>query len=212
MTRPAAPASANFWRCAGRAGWPAGPRAVRGALGEAQVAGLISITPDRHDRRRHIVRPTLRLAQIMGFGLAIRLKALEHVRPLPKPAADWAGRPATLALFLGRNVEAYAHGGFILSADYPEVAAFMERRAGYPLLLDLIASCRVVNGGVVATVSPSEAAAHYGVSRAHVRKVLAAGWLTLTGPGGQLRLSAQSYARLRHWIALELAWTARLIG
>lgn len=213
----AAPGGATAARLArlAAAGGLGGPAAVRGGLQALAAGGLVTLEPDPQDRRARRVRPTALLLGVMQAGLAVRLGALEQVRPLPAPAGVWAARPGVLPQFLARNARAFV-GGFRLTDSFPEVRALMDRHGGYLILLQLIARAEPHGGAVRSQVSPSRAAGEAGVSRAQVRKVLAlaaaAGWLAPVGSGGEVRMSAQALARLRQWIAHEFAWTWRLVG
>jgi hypothetical protein len=92
----------------------------------------------------------------------------------------------------------------------------MDRTCGYIVLLELIAKASDEGGVIRSQVSPSDAAARFGISRAHVRKLLALGtaqaWLTSAGKGGQVNLNPATWHKLRRWIALELAWVQRLVA
>lgn len=214
-TAPRQSTTANLIRLCGLGGL-GGPAAVRGNIAALAARGLLTLTPDTVDRRVKHVRPTEMLNAIMRAGLTVRLSALGQVKALPAPAAIWAARPGILAQFMARNARAFA-AGFTLTQDFPEVADMMGRQSGYPVLLELIARADADgSGGVRSIVAPSRAAHHFDISRTQVRKLLAhaaaEGWLTLDGTGGQVRIDPAMHARLRHWIALEFAWTWRLVA
>lgn len=206
--------SANLIRLCGLGGL-CGPAAVRSNLAAMAAHGLVTLEVDDQDRRVRRVRPTETLLALMRAGLAIRLAALEQVRALPAPAAVWAARPGILPQFMARNVRAFA-SGFLLTDGFPEVAGMMAHQGGYQVLLELIARARAEEGVVTSVVAPSHGAEIGGVSRTHVRKLLnqgaEQGWLSVEGPGGLVRLSPETYGRLRQWIAMEFAWTWRLVG
>jgi hypothetical protein len=199
-----------------QAGGLCGPAAVKGAIGLLRGAEFIANGLPADDLRSRQLVPTARLIAMMQRGLAYRLNALSHVAPLPMPPAQWARAPGILSRFIGRNVEAYARSRFKLYDGFPEVAAFMDRSCGYLILLELLARVRTDDGTIRSQISPSDAAVRFGISRAHVRKLLAIGvsqgWLSTTGAGGQVHIMQTAHAKLRHWVALEFAWTRRLVS
>jgi hypothetical protein len=214
---PRAPAQANtatlIRLC--RFGGLCGPAAVKGAIALLLSAGYVDYGAPADDARIRQLAPTARLQDLLREGLTIRLAALSHVSPLPASPADWAARPEILDRYIGRNVEAYAATGFKLYAGYAEVAAWMDRACGYILLLDLIGQARMEEGQLRSQLSPSDAAHRFGVSRTHVRKLLALGveqgWVTSVTAGGRVTIDPAMYKKLRRWIALECVWTRTLI-
>jgi hypothetical protein len=199
-----------------QAGGLAGPKAAKGALSVFRAAGLIRDRPDGSDRRARRLAPTPALLGLMCENLTMRLQAQEALTPLPAAAADWAATEGVLAAFLGRNIEAYAGMDFRLYDGFPEVRAFMDRQCGYLILLELVAAQLAVSCGAVPRLSLSALAQRFDVSRAHVRRLLtdglAHGWLRVCGHGGDVAVEPETFARLRFWIALEFAWTWRLVG
>jgi len=198
------------------AGRLAGPKAVKGAINVLLSFGLIEQETHDADRRAKRLRPTDLLLDVQRDNVVARLSALEIVQPLPRPAREWGRENRVVIAFLGGNVRAFAHHKFRLYDGFPEIRAFMDRACGYLVLLDLLRRADDTRGGVIVTAaSPSALASRFDISRAHVRKLLAAAqaqrWLEIDAHGGSVLLDSSFHQRLIIWIALELVWTWRLV-
>jgi hypothetical protein len=199
------------------AGGLAGAKAVKGAVRVLLSFGLLAEETRPDDRRAKRLRPTELLFDIQTDNIVARMAALEILRPLPGPAREWGRRREVLLAFCRGNVEAFARHRFKLYDGFPEVRAFMDRACGYLVLLYILNSVGPTSAAATpATVSLSAIAARFDVSRAHVRKLLAAardqGWLKGGSKRDQIFLEPSFHRRLRHWIALEFVWAWRLVG
>jgi hypothetical protein len=197
------------------AGGLSGRTATFNAISSLRHSGMIAVDRDRGPGLPQRLRPTSKLLVRMQDELAVRLESMERVVSWPAPAAEWARSPGVLGAFLGRNIAAYREAKFLLYHGFPEVRMFMDRRHGYVVLLETLGRSQAIDGGAHAVLPPSEVAAKYAVSRAHVRKLFAAAagqkWLSYER-GGRIVFSAETYTRLRLWIAHEFAWTRWLLG
>jgi hypothetical protein len=198
------------------AGGLAGPKAVKGAINVLLSFGLIEQETHGADRRAKRLRPTALLLDVQRDNVVARLSALEIVQPLPRPAREWGRESRVVIAFLGGNVRAFAHHKFRLYDSFPEIRAFMDRACGYLVLLDLLRRADDASGGAIVTAaSPSALASRFDISRAHVRKLLAAAqaqrWLDVDASVGCVFLDASFHRRLILWIALEFVWMWRLV-
>jgi hypothetical protein len=198
------------------AGRLAGPKAVKGAINVLLSFGLIEQHARADDRRAKRLRPTDLLLDLQRDNIVARLSGLEIVQPLPSRACEWGRENSVVIAFLGGNVRAFAHHKFRLYDGFPEIRAFMDRACGYLVLLNLGRDAREAkDAGIVTVASPSALASRFDVSRAHVRKLLAAAraqrWLDIDANSGRVLLDASFHQRLMLWIALEFVWTWRLV-
>jgi hypothetical protein len=178
-----------------------------------KLRGHLQVLPGTQGRR--LIAPTESLLATMGVWFGANLAAVECLEPLPRPAAQLAGRPDMLCEVLSYGVCAYLHSGFVLSLDYPEVRAFMAREQGYLVLMALAESMREEPAGptgrVVARAPSVELGRRLGVSRGTVHNLLAMaqeqGWVQAIGRGGHdVWLSPGFAQRCTEWLSLELAW------
>lgn len=197
-----------------RAGGLSGAASARNAIDALRNCGMIAVEDEARPGLPRRLCPTRKLVEAMHDNLAARLAAIERVSPWPAPAHVWARAPGVLPAFLGGNVAAYQQDKYLLFERFPEVRAFMDRRCGYLVLLDALGRAEAANGAAIASAPPSELAAKYAVSRAHIRKLFGnaagPGWLAYEH-GGRVTFSAECYGRLRLWIGHEFAWTRRLL-
>jgi len=165
--------------------------------------------------RAHRLRPTPALIETMAHNLARRFSAMEPVIAWPKPAVEWAQTEGVLAAFVRGNVEAYRRERHILFEHFPEVRSFMDRHWGYHLLMEALSRLDISSHGASGTISLSEVADKFAVSRTHVRKLFAAAadqdWLDFES-GGRLTIDPKSLARYRLWFGHEFAWIRRVVG
>jgi hypothetical protein len=78
-------------------------------------------------------------------------------------------RPVSAAMW-----RAYQRDNFVLFEGFPEVRAFMNRRSGYPVLLDALSLTEATSEGAGALAPFSELARRHRVSRTLVRKLFSA--------------------------------------
>ena len=193
----------------------AGATAVRNAIALLQYGGMVvGDEPPTVGRARRL-RPTPKLIETMQNNLAIRLSAMEPVIAWPKPPMEWARTEGVLAAYVRGNVEPYLRERHILFEHFPEVRSFMDRHSGYHILMEVLSRLEISTLGASGTISLSEVADKFAVSRTHVRKLFATAadrnWLAFE-PGGRLAIGSETLARYRLWFGHEFAWVRRLVG
>lgn len=159
------------------------------------------------DRRRRPLR----------FGNWLEPALLEWLALRIESAGPWLSTPCvadrkTLMLLLGHDVAALAEAAFYPGLACPELRFFLDRAAGYPILIELISALLDADGAsVIAGVSRKSLARSYGLSRPHVAGMLAKaeshGWFAGTRASTDISVMPDSLARLRGWPAREIAWT-----
>lgn len=188
-----------------------GRHGLRGAL--AVLIGRGFVVEQAHsDRRARLLSPTPKLTDLYAASLALRLRALGVVRPLPDEPERMATVPGAAHAMLAATAEPFMATGFQLHQDYPEVKPFTERLLGYFVLHALLAQAERNATGDPIRASPVLLARELSVSRSHVEKVLAgavAARVLVPVARGAWRFTPEAHDRLRRWIATELAWTAR---
>ena len=193
----------------------AGATAVRNAISLLQQGGMIIGDKPMTVGRARRLRPTPALIETMQDNLAIRFSAMEPVIAWPKPAREWAQTEGVLAAFVRGNVEAYRRERHILFEHFPEVRSFMDRHCGYHILMEALSRLDISSHSASGTISLSEVADKFAVSRTHVRKLFAAAadreWLDFE-PGGRLTIGGKALARYRLWFGHEFAWVRRVVG
>jgi hypothetical protein len=177
------------------------PSRSRALIRLLDAQGAIDSLPDPKDRRRRLLRPSFLLNALHRDWLAANLAATALVSPLPLPPRALADVPGLAEAYLTDVMLRHVRDGFTVFTDYPEVAAFMDHRGGYMLMLAL--------AGGAGDFSRSALARASGVSRAHLLTLLAAaeqrGWLRRNGPKHAVALGEAFAAQMDGWIARELA-------
>lgn len=174
--------------------------------------GMIEYLPPGPDRRVRRFRATRHLVETGERALTAMLDALSFVQPLPVPPAVFARQPGTVESFASVTVEVYLRHGFVVLQPYPEVAALLGRDFGHLIFTHLIRTMETdESGGAVAQAPSGELAERFGVSRAHVRNLLALGaemgLLTVGARGGRrVRLEPRFVELCERWVATDLAW------
>ena len=175
---------------------------VRTLVDQLAHRGGISIEPSQHDRRARRLVPTRLLADTHRSWLESVLPAVGMVYALPAIAADAEARREIANRYVTSIIMRQSMDGFTIYDGFPEMAAFMERRQGYLLMLDLAAS-----GDTSVPLNRSDAANRYAVSAQHVSALLghaeSEGWLKRTRSG--VELTPDFAQRLNIWVARELA-------
>ncbi|WP_164156274.1 helix-turn-helix domain-containing protein [Sandarakinorhabdus rubra] len=175
---------------------------VRALVDQLAHRGGISIEPSPVDRRARRLVPTELMVESHRTWLESVLPAVNMVFTLPPIPDDLAARRELACRYVTSIIMRQSMDGFTIYDGFPEMAAFMERRQGYLLMLDLAAP-----GSLVVPLNRSNAAHRYGVSPQHVSALLGhaedAGWLTRTPAG--VTLAPDFAERLDIWVARELA-------
>lgn len=150
--------------------------------------GLLTSEPAPGDRRKRLLRATDALRGHDLDLLAAQARPCAIVAPGPAIdlalARDGAFHRATRIA----SVAAFADAMEML-AEHPElIAQFIARDSGYMVLLSLLHSASTSSGGNVSTIPYQDIADRFGVSRTHVRDLVAeaeaAELVRLAGQGG----------------------------
>ncbi len=185
----------------------ASQRRVRAICDNLERVGAVSPAVQGCDRRE---KPIL-FNSWLEAGLIIWLEALLLA------ASPWLDRPIVadkpaLVTAFRHSIDNLEQHRFHLSNGWPEILFFMERVAGYPILLDILG---VTLSGTSLIKEPGVSrkalARVYGVSRPHVSGLLAhgesQGWLSTHGERNGLAIHGPVMRRLKLWGAREIAWT-----
>jgi DNA-binding MarR family transcriptional regulator len=176
---------------------------VRALVDQLVHRGGISIEPSPVDRRAHRLVPTDLLVESHLSWFDSVLPAVAMLFPLPPIPDDTTARQELSCRYVTSIIMRQSMDGFTIYDGFPEMAAFMERRQGYLLMLDLAAP-----GTLHVPLSRSDAARRYAVSPQHVSALLTnaeeQGWLT-RDRSGTIHLSPDFATRLEVWVARELA-------
>jgi hypothetical protein len=179
----------------------ASPTRARSLIRLLQAQGAIEMLFDPADRRRRLLRPSPLLNGLHRDWLAANLAATELVSDLPLPSRQLADTPGLVETYLTEVMRRHVRDGFTVFTDFPEVAAFMDHRGGYMLMLAL--------AGADAGFSRSGLARASGVSRAHLAALLAQaqarGWVLRQPPRHEIALAPPFSVQISGWIARELA-------
>lgn len=182
----------------------ASPNRVKALLDQMLHAGLLEKSRNPNDARRRKLVPTERFMAAHREWFEAVLGAVGEVFALPATPSELAYRPDLVESYLTGVMLRHLMDGFTLMEGMPEVEAFMHRRHGYLLLLELAAQ-----QDRHAEIARARLAERYGVSPAHIAGVLAEaeqnGWLMRRTLSSQVVLSAAFADTLDTWIARELA-------
>ena len=186
----------------------ASPRAVRSVLALLQFGGLVRVVPSLSDRRVRFYRPTERMfgfvRQWLGYGTAA-LDILEPELERSRLIDDQA------------FMDAYSVSGG--RAHLQDPVPLVDRvPAPLSSLKHMLGSYSVIVAVVLARLEGRAAPSHhdmarrYGLSRAQVSNVMAAGLnqgLFTLDASGNIEPTSQLRAGFQHWISIELAFYAR---
>jgi DNA-binding MarR family transcriptional regulator len=166
--------------------------------------GAIRVVPHENDRRRRRLEPTPALIEAQRGWFESVLMSVSEVFDLPMPAHDLAHLPELVERYLTGVMLRHVIDHFTIFDGFPEVEAFMNRRHGYLLMLQLAGS-----NSLVTEVGRSKLARQLGVSPAHIATMLAdaeaRGWLRRVQPSSQIVLNPEFSTMLDTWVARELA-------
>jgi hypothetical protein len=180
----------------------ASPRRVRAICDNFTRVGLTARAAGQSDGRKRPLRFGCWFEESLLGWLDIMLAA---IRPWMawRPNAD---RATLLVLVYHFVARLQLQDPFLYWSD---MRALTDHLAGYPLLLDIIASAALRNGNWVLTISRKRSAAVYGLSRPHIAGLISqceqVGWFHSMGDG--LAFLPLGFSRVRLWIAREFAAT-----
>ncbi|PWB65682.1 MAG: hypothetical protein C3F17_03410 [Bradyrhizobiaceae bacterium] len=177
-----------------------------------RVAGYIAPAPDAADRRYRVLVPTERLIALHHDRWRCQFEAMALVLPEAATALTLLERPAFAPAFLRPLVAHFMAGNRVI--DYsPELSGFIDRNAGFLILMSLLLAGDPEQPERPAAISISGLARRFGVSRAHVLKFLRdaaeEGLIAREGHGAeQIRLLPRFLAAMHSFIASAFLFNA----
>ncbi|HEV7276582.1 MAG TPA: hypothetical protein VGN80_09870 [Devosiaceae bacterium] len=188
---------------------------VKLAIRTFDRTGLIEPLPPGPDRRLRRFRPSPYLIEIGRAALTTSLETVALVRPLPLPPAVLASTPGVVENIARVTVDTYERDRFTNLEILPEITAFLQRDFGHLILSHLVRTMRPEANAFIAEAPAGDLAERFGMSRAHVRNVLAMAsemeLLTVEGNAGRRICLSPDFVELcRQWVAIDLAWLLRL--
>lgn len=136
--------------------------------------GLLTSTPAPGDKRKRILAPTETLMAHDRDLVAAQAAPCAIIEPSPALDLALARDPAFHRASRAASMSAFGDAMALL-ADHPEmVALFMARDSGLLILYALLESALNSPSGTIATTTYQQIADRFGVSRTHVRELVAA--------------------------------------
>jgi hypothetical protein len=150
--------------------------AARASAGVALMrwAGYLESTRDPDDNRRKILVPTQRFLDLHKSRWRANLDIVATIIPDVREALALADQPAFAPTFMVAQATQY-FSGFRFVEHAPELKPFMDRSAGFSILLQLASSgeeLQAAGPNAVVPLSVFGLARRFGVSRAQVHRVL----------------------------------------
>ena len=140
-----------------------------------RYAGYLAPEPCASDRRRRCLAPTERLIEEQRQRWSLQFEAMALITPTGRAALEALKRPEFTAAFM-RHLGATFLAGFRLLDHAPDLARLVESNAGLLVAASLFRAALdrpLGPDGTAVPVSISSLAARFGVTRAHVRNLLA---------------------------------------
>ena len=147
---------------------------ARALLTLMYLSGYLELSPGLMDRRERRLRPTPRLIELQQRRSQYQFEALAHLLPEESRVPLAYPLPTFTPAFF-RQLGAQYIAGFRLLHYAPELSRLIESNGGLLLILHLflLTSDSPTPDGAVLPASISALSKQYGISRAHVRAVLA---------------------------------------
>lgn len=193
---------------------------VKAMVAHARLQGLLQDDPATPaDARQRPLVPTPLLQRTMGSWVRGFVQAMDGVLPLTPDALTALTTPAVVAEMFSYRLAALTEDRFVLLEGLEGLRWVLAHDHGYRVMLHLVRAARPGQPGepVLVPVTVSALAQAAGVSRGHVRNLLAdagaEGWWVADEQGarGRLLITAQRWATALEWIARELVWMHGLL-
>jgi DNA-binding MarR family transcriptional regulator len=166
----------------------ASPRRIEALVARLIHNGLLESAPSKQDRRVRILMPTERMLELDRDWLAATHLPLQVMFPDPGYDLVMGKDPSFQRAQRLVAKDFHGRGAEILSSN-PGIMVFMSRDAGMMILIKLAQAARDAGKSAAEGLTYADIGARFGVSRTHVRKVLAdaesAGLVHLSGRGGE---------------------------
>lgn len=177
---------------------------IRAMIDHLRDQGAIDIIPHPADGRRLKLVPTEKLRRFQRRWFAAVLGPVGMLFALPASPEALAETPELVERYLTSVMLRHLLDRFTIFDGFPEIEAFMNRRQGYLLMLQLARG-----HGLTTDVDRAHIAQWFGVSPAHIATMLAEaekhGWLQRLPPRSTIRLDPDFADRLDLWVAREIA-------
>jgi DNA-binding MarR family transcriptional regulator len=177
---------------------------VRALVAQLQDQGVIQVVRHEQDNRRRRIIPTDALRNFQQQWFRTVLEPACEVFDLAMSAEALSGHAELAERYLTGVMLRHLIDKFTIFDGYPEVEAFMNRRHGYLLMLQLAGETDLVTD-----VAREKVANQFGVSSAHIAIMLAEaeakGWLTRHTPSSRISLQPEFAERLDIWVSREIA-------
>jgi hypothetical protein len=150
------------------------PNRVESIMAIMRLFGYVRLENDPYDHRVKMIVPTEKLINTYVERWRRHYRAMALIMPEGEMGLAALERPEFTPAFLRQISRAYAAGLRVADASH-EIDTFLDRNCGMMILLFLTAvgvPDAETPGGLRAMISNSGLARRFGVSRAHVRKLL----------------------------------------
>ncbi len=176
---------------------------LRALIGQMVDRGMMRILTNPEDGRRKRLELTETFIESQRHYFETVLNCVDMVFDLPDAPHALAHTPELMERYWTSVVLRAGHDKFVLMEGMPHIEAFMNRKHGYLLMLELAGA-----DGLATEVHRAVIAQRYGVSPAHIAGMLADaekhGWLRREQPSSRIMLDPVFAEQLDIWIAREL--------
>lgn len=188
------------------------PGRIEAFLALLRLFGQLEAAPTADDRRVRRLIPTARMLESHRQRWRVAFAAIGEVLPVGKTALASLEREAFVAALVRHFAEHYLSGIRLLHHS-TELKLFAERNAGVMVLFSVLQAGDAFPPRRPVTISISDLARRFGVSRVHVRTLLrdaeAEGFLErLQGHESTLLLQPQLIALAENFLATTFLFTA----
>lgn len=185
------------------------PGLVEAIVNRMLDRGLLSSTPSPHDRRMRILAPTPALAAHDRDLIIAQGGPCAMLIPSPPVARASLCDPAFHNALRIASVAAFGDAMAMMMRNAP-IMLFIARDSGLMALYSMLASARQSADGRLSTLTYQEIADRFGVSRTHIRDMVAeaeaAGFMRARAPGGAaVELLAPLHPAIDRFIADAMA-------
>jgi hypothetical protein len=189
----------------------ASPGRVRAIIGNLQRLGIVTLSADRADGRTRPLHFGGWIEDALHDCLRMRISILQPW--LPSAVADEPGLLARCLLRATRILIASSQA----PDTWPEVHFFLRRKAGYPILLELICGRDAIfEDERSVAISRKWLGKTYRVSRPHVvglvRECMSRDWIEDTAQAYPVVFTSGSSNRIRSWLIYEVEWARKRLS
>jgi DNA-binding MarR family transcriptional regulator len=176
---------------------------VRAMVDILEHQGMLQVLPNEHDKRRKKLVFTEPYMEAQRHWFEALLGATALVFDLPGTPHELAFAPTMLERYINGVMLRNFVDGFTIFEGMPDIEAFMLRKHGFLLMLELAAA-----DGLEADIDRSGMAERFDVSRAHIATMLhdaeAHGWLKRNPPSSRIDLDPAFRRSLDLFVSREM--------